>query len=96
MIDKVAGSVSKLTKGVGSNQLNNVANKIIGSKSQIVKNIVTNNNISHKTANVIANVVNSEEKAVGKQVVIEANQNVTKAVVKGAADAAQKKVLDQK
>ena len=95
-IDKVAGSVSKLTKGVGSNQLNKVADKVVGSKSQIVKNIVANNNISHKTANAIAAVVNSGEKAVAKQVVRQANQNVTKAVAGGAADAAQKKVLDQK
>ena len=93
-INKVAGNVSKLTKGVGSNRLNKVANKVLGSKSKIVKNIVANNNISHKTASTIARVVNSGEKAVAKQVVREANQNVTKTVTAGAADAAQKKILE--
>ena len=95
-INKVAGSVSKLTKGIGGNQLNKVANKVVGSKSQIIKNIVTNNNISHRTASTIAKVVNSGEKAVAKQVVRQANQNVTKAVTGGAVDAAQKKFLDQR
>jgi hypothetical protein len=96
VIDKVAGAASKLTKGLGSKQLNNVANKIVGSKSQIVKNIVANNNISHKTANAIAKTVNSAEKAVAKQVVKEAPQKATEAVAGGTADAAQKQITDQK
>jgi len=92
----VAGSVSNLAKGVGGKQLTNVANKVVGSKSQIIKNIVANNNISHKTASTIAKVVNSTEKAVAKQVVKEAPKKVAEAVAGGAADAAQKKYLDPK
>jgi len=92
VIGKIAGGASKLTKNVESKTLNNVANKIVGSKSSIVKNIVANNNISHKTANAIAKAVNSGEKAIATKVVKEANQNATKIIVGGTASAANEKI----
>lgn len=79
-IDKVAGSVSKLAKGVGSKQLSNVAEKVVGSKSKIIDHIVANNNISHKTASTIAKVVNSGEKALAKQIKGAPEKVVEKAV----------------
>ena len=93
-IDKVAGVASKLTKNVGSKALNNVANKVVGSKSSIVKNIVANNNISHKTANAIAKAVNSAEKAVAKQVK-DAPAKVTEAAVGAGLDKAHEKINGQ-
>ena len=94
-INKAAGGVANLTKGVANKQLASVANKVIGSKSQIIRHIVANNNISHKTVSTIAKVVNSTEKAVAKQVVKDAPKMVTEAIAGGAADAGQKKLLEQ-
>ena len=92
VIGKIAGGASKLTKNVESKTLNKVANKIVGSKSSIIKNIVANNNISHKTANAIAKAVNSGEKAIATKVLKEANQNATKIIVGGTASAANEKI----
>ncbi|MBS1600834.1 MAG: hypothetical protein JST75_21620 [Bacteroidetes bacterium] len=90
-ISKIAGTASKLTKDAGAKQLNNVANKIIGSKSQIVKNIVSNNNVSHKTANAIASAVNSTEKALAKQIK-EAPKTITESAVGASLDKAHEKI----
>lgn len=95
-IDKIAGGASKLTKGLGGKPLNNLANKMVGSQKQIVKNIMTNNSVSHKTATTIAKMVKSTQKAIANQVVKEAPRKAAEAVTGGAADAAQKRLLEQK
>jgi hypothetical protein len=95
-IDKIAGGAGKLTKDLGGKPLNNLANKMVGSQKQMVKNIVVNNAMSHKTATRIAKIVKSAEKAVANQVVKEAPKKAAEVAAGGAADAAQQRLVEQK
>lgn len=93
-IDKVSGGVSKLAKGVGSRQIDAISNKIVGSKAQITKNIVANNNISTKTASAISKGVNEMQKSVAKHV-REAPQKVVEKTVGSGLDKINGKINGQ-
>jgi len=91
--DKVAGGISKLSKA-GNTTVQNISNKIIGSKNQIIKNILTNNSVSAKTASSIAKNVQSIEKGVAK-VVREAPKKAKETIVVGTIDGSKKRITGE-
>lgn len=92
--DKATGAVAKLAKGVGGKALQNVSNNIIGSKNQIVKNLLANNAISTKTATAIAKTAQSAQKDVAKAV-REAPVKAVETLTKGGANPVVSKVKDK-
>lgn len=89
VIGKIAGGASKLVKGGG-----NIANKIVGSQTQIAKHILANNNVRSKTASAIAKGVNATEKAIAKQVK-DLPQKITEKTVGSGVEVAHKKLTNE-
>ena len=80
----VGSGASKLAKGVGEKGLENVANKMVGSKTAITKSVQNLTNTSTKTAREVAKTVQNAEKAAAKEV-RKASQSTTKSATSGVA-----------